>query len=134
MLILLLTGVLTLLGGGGNGGLSVAGVESRIIAEVTDAQTQADALAAIDALEASLKDVNSEVEATLKALNTVHRRHDARLEDYSAVFAPLNAVRQAAGAELLATRQVLRQTLSRREWEAVFAPDPDLASDETVLK
>ena len=122
MLIMLATS-LYLSFSGHAGGLWVDEVRSHIESAIVADEQRGRALEVVDDIDESLGTVNKQLQESVKALNKIHRRHDATVEDYRAVFVTLDSARNRAAESVTSARDQLRVILNRDQWHAAFSED-----------
>lgn len=124
MLIATIT-ALILIFGGSNLEFFLTNLKKPVKEYVADADRQDAILDAGKALEKELKELTKDVEDHFNEIVEVHSVYESTTENYLTAGAKLKADQNRLTTLVLDTRDVMKENMTREEWEAVFKEEPE---------
>jgi hypothetical protein len=111
---------LMLIFGGGTLEFYLTNLKSDVKEHVQDKDCQKIIIAAGKTLEKELKELQKDTEDHFAELVEVHSEYDSMPEDYDTAGENLKADQKRLSTLVLDTRDVMKEQMSREEWNAVF--------------
>lgn len=112
--------ILTMLFGGGTIEVFTADDQAYAAQAIEDPERAAAAIDSMERVNQKLADLEQQRVSYLEALTEVNERMDARAEDYDEIIDQLWDARRSALDTYVEEVFVLRETMTRGEWEVAF--------------